>query len=210
MAYYQNVELDWTTWKAVETKLGGTDYYLQNDLQYVPFVVDVTNTFVYYTNVNRDPSASGPHAALAAGAKASAVIQDITFTANAFGTGGNSITIQYTNDATAQGQEYVTVVGNAITVHIVSGVSTAFQVLTAAVNWNAYSGLPINKSAAAAALVSAVVSGNSGHPQTTQGPTSLTGGIATETVLADWTNNYLGSATLVASFANGIGEDVSA
>jgi len=209
MAYYQNIELDWTTWKAVEVKLAGTTYYLKNDLQYVPFVIDETNTILYYTNVNRDPSASGPYATLASGAKAHAVIQDITYTANLLGTTGNSISIQYTNDAIAVGQEFVTVVGNAITVHIVSGHSTAQQVLTAAIAWSAYNGL-INHSQAAAQLVSAIVSGASGHAQTTQGPTSLSGGVASETVLADWTTNFLGSSTVVASFANGIGEDVSA
>jgi len=212
MAYLQEIELDWNTFKVVKATLSAaTVYYLQNDLQFVPFIVEegtspIQAQSIYYTNINRDPkSISGPYAALTSGAKASAVIQDITYTATAYGVGGNSITIQYVNDATAQGKEYVTVVGNAITVHIVSGVSTAFEVQTAAVNWNAYSGLPTYQSAAAAALVSAVVTGNPGNPQTTQGPTALAGGTPPVTVISDWQTNYQSSAVLTTSFSNGVG-----
>lgn len=210
MAYLQEIELDWTTFKVVKATLSAaTVYYLQNDLQWVPFIVEegtspIQAQSIYYTNINRDPkSLSGPYAALASGAKASAVIQDITYTATAYGS--SSVTVQYTNDATAQGKEYVTVAGNAITVHIVSGVSTAFQVQTAVANWNAYSGLATYQSAAAAALVSAIVTGNPGNPQTTQGPTSLTGGAAAVTVAYDWQTNYQGTAVLTTSFSNGVG-----
>lgn len=210
MAYLQEIELDWATFKVVHATLSAaTVYYLQNDLQWVPFIVEegtspIQAQSIYYTNINRDPkSLSGPYAALASGTKASAVIQDITYTATAYGS--SSVTVQYTNDATAQGKEYVTVAGNAITVHIVSGVSTAFQVQTAVVNWNAYSGLATYQSAAAAALVSAVVTGNPGNPQTTQGPTGLAGGTAAVTVATDWTTNYQGTAVLTTSFSNGVG-----
>lgn len=205
MAFYQNIDLDWTTWKEVETKLTSNVYYLQNDLQYVPFVIDTINTIVYFSSINRDPSSVNQ---LSSGAAASKVIQDITFTANALGTAGNSITIQYVNDATGVGKEFVTVAGNAITVHIVSGQSTAQQVVTAAVAWSAYNSL-INHSAAAAALISAVVSGASGKPQTTQGPTALTGGIATVTVISDWQTNFQGSAIQIGSFMDGVGAEVA-
>jgi hypothetical protein len=215
MAYLQEYEIDWNTFKSVHAAMpSATLYYLQNDLQYVPFVIaegtsPIVGQALYYVNVNRDPSSvSGPYAALASGAKASAIIQDITYTANAYGTGGNSITVQYTNDATAVGKEFVTIAGNAITVHIVSGKSTAQQVVTAVVGWSAYSGLSKYNSAASTALVSAVVTGSSGNPQTTQGPTSLTGGVAPVTVLSDWTNNYLSGATKVASFSNGVALEI--
>jgi hypothetical protein len=53
----------------------------------------------------------------------------LTFTAAAFGTGGNSISVSFTAGGTA-GSEVVTVVGNAISVQIQSGVSTAAQIKT--------------------------------------------------------------------------------
>lgn len=52
------------------------------------------------------------------------------WTAVAAGTGGNAITIQYVNDVLA-GSETATRVGNAVTVHIQSGVTTRAQVKTA-------------------------------------------------------------------------------
>lgn len=213
MSYLQEIEIDWNTFKATHTTLSSaTLYYLQNDLQYVPFVVEegtspIVAQSIYYVNVNRDPSSvSGPYAALAAGAQASVVIQDITYKANAYGV--SSITITYANDATAVGKEYVTVVGNAITVHIVSGSSTAQQVVTAVVGWNAYSGLSQYNSAASSALVSAVVTGNSGNPQIAVASTPLTGGVAVVTVLSDWETNYKGSATQVASFSIGVAKEL--
>lgn len=216
MSFIQNVEISWQDFKTLKAGSLSTNtvYYLKNDLQYVPFLVYSVGTpgspeSVYYVNVNRDPSSSGPNAVLSSGAKAHVTIQDITYTANLFGTSGNSISVQYTNDAVTTGQEYVTVSGNAITVHIVSGQSTAQQVLSAVVGWSAYNGL-INRSQAAAELLGAVVSGNSGTPQTTQGPTSLASGAAVLTVLADWTNNYLSGATLISSFANAIAEELAA
>jgi hypothetical protein len=211
MSYLQEIDVDWATFKSVHASLSSaTLYYLQNDLQYTPFIVEegtspIVAQSLYYCVVNRDPSqVNGPYANLASGAKASAVIQDITFTANAFGTGGDSISIQYVNTAPAAGQESVTVSGNAIVVSIVSGVSTAQQVVTAVMGWSAYSGLSQYNSAASAALVSAVVTGSTGNPQTTQGPTSLSGGAAPVTVLSDWESNYKSEATLVTSFSNGV------
>lgn len=208
MAFIQNIELSYGVWKTLETSpaySGDTVYYLKTDLQYNPFFVDSLNYFVFYTNINRDPSASSQ---LLSGAQAHVTIQDITYTANAVGTAGNSITVTYVNDAPAVGQESVTVVGNAITVHIVSGVSTAQQVVTAVTAWSAYNGL-INKSQASAELLSAVVSGSTGKGQTTQGPTSLASGAAPVTVLSDFTSTYLGTATLVGSFMDGFADDLA-
>jgi hypothetical protein len=209
MSYLQEIELDWTTFKATHTTLSSaTLYYLQNDLQYVPFIVEegtspIVAQSIYYVNVNRDPSSvRGPYAALASGTKASVIIQDITYTANAYGSSG--ITITYINDATAAGKEYVTVAGDAITVHIVSGHSTAQQVVTAVMGWNAYSGLSQYNSAASAVLVSAVVTGNSGNSQIAVASTPLAGGVAAVTVLSDWETNYKSSATKVASFSIGV------
>lgn len=207
MAYIQNVELSYDVWKALEQSAsysGDTVYYLDSGLQYNPFFVDSLNYFVFYTNINRDPSSKNQ---LLSGAKASKTIQDITYTANAVGTAGNSITIAYINDAVAVGQEYVTVAGNAISVHIVSGASTAQQVVTAVTAWSAYNG-NINRSAASAELVSAVVSGSTGKAQVTVGATALLGGIAAVTVLADFTATYLGTATLVKSYMDGLADDL--
>lgn len=95
--------------------------------------------------------------------KATLVTQGITLTAVAFGTSGNSITIAFTGGGTA-GAEVVTVVGNAISVQIQSGVSTVTQVRTA-----------INASVPAAALVTAT--GTSGATVSTAGALSLAGGI---------------------------------
>ena len=78
---------------------------------------------------------------------AQAVIQDLTYTAVATGSGGNSITIAYTTGGTA-GSEVVSVVGNAISVQIASGVSTAAQIAAA-----------IAGNAPATALVTAAVTG---------------------------------------------------
>ena len=89
-------------------------------------------------DVNRDPkAASGPYAALTSGTLATATIQgSIVYTATVYGS--SSVTIAYVSDAPKVGEESVTVVGNAITVHIVSGSSTAQQVWAAVAAWNAY------------------------------------------------------------------------
>ncbi|MGH7975008.1 MAG: hypothetical protein ACREBR_05755 [bacterium] len=211
MAYLQEVELDWNTFKVVHTTLSSaTVYYLKNDLQYVPFIVEegtspIQAQSIYYCGVNRDPkAASGPYAPLTSGVKASAHIQNIVYTATSYG--ASSVTIAYVSDAPAVGEESVTVVGNAITVHIVSGSSTAQQVYTAALAWQAYNGNAQFNSQAAAYLVSAVIdAGKEGIPQVTQAPTALTGGTPAVTNLSDWETNFKSSATLVASFSIGVG-----
>jgi hypothetical protein len=202
---YPNIELDYPSWLEVRTDLATTTYYIAYGYEYIPFVIDTTNKIVYSTGVQRYAPASSN--VLLSGTQASATIQDIFYQANAYGTSGNSITVQYVNDAMAVGQEYVTVLGTAITVHIVSGKSTAQQVVTAVVGWSAYNGL-INNSQASAELVSAIVSGNPGNSQTTQGPTSLTGGIAVVTTLSDFEANVKGTATQVASIDQGIAASV--
>lgn len=103
--------------------------------------------------------------------KASKVIQDLTFTADAAGAGGNAITVAYTTGATA-GSEVVTVVSNAISVQIATGVSTATQVKAA-----------VDASVAAAALVDTSISGTGSTAQTAPvAPTSLAGGITASTL----------------------------
>lgn len=87
----------------------------------------------------------------------------VTYTAVATDNTGNLITVAYTAGGTA-GSEVVTVVGNAISVQIESGVSTITQVRTA-----------VNLAAAASALV--VATGTSGTAVTTATASALTGGI---------------------------------
>lgn len=111
-------------------------------------------------------SAISVNLALGAGVAASRAIQDLTYTADAVGTAGNSITVAYTSGGTA-GAEVVTVVGSAISVQIQSGVSTATQVKAA-----------VDASAPASALISAAVTGTGGNAQTTVGATALQNGAA--------------------------------
>lgn len=87
----------------------------------------------------------------------------VTYTAVATDNTGNLITVAYTAGGTA-GSEVVSLVGNAISVQIESGVSTITQVRTA-----------VNLSAPAAALVTAT--GTSGTAVTTATASALTGGI---------------------------------
>lgn len=87
----------------------------------------------------------------------------VTYTAVATDNTGNLISVAYTGGATA-GAEVVTIVGNAISVQIESGVSTITQVRTA-----------VNASAEAAALVTAT--GTSGTAVSTATASFLTGGI---------------------------------
>lgn len=210
MSYLQEIELDWNTFKTVRATLpSSTLYFLQNDLQYVPFVISEGTTPIaaqslYYTGVNRDPKAvSGPYAALTSGVMASAVIQGITYTATSYGT--SSVTIAYVVDAPAAGKESVTVVANALTVHIHAG-TIAQQVYAAIAGWNAYTGNATYNSQASAYLVSAVIlPGMEGLAQTVQAPTGLTGGTAAVTVISDWTTNFMPGATKVASFSIGVG-----
>lgn len=98
--------------------------------------------------------------------KASKVLSGITYTAKAFGTSGNSITIALTAGGTA-GAEVVTVVGSAISVQIESGVSTRTQVKAA-----------IDGNVGAAALIAVSVSSGA-TPATLVAATALTGGVAT-------------------------------
>ena len=107
------------------------------------------------------------------GVKAAWVVQDLTYTAASIGTAGNSITIAYTAGGTA-GSEVVTVVGNAISVQIQSGVSTATQIRDA-----------VLASAPATALVSVSISGTGSNTQTAPvSATNLAGGTASEVDVA--------------------------
>lgn len=210
MAYLQDVEIDWNTFKVVRTTLAtSTLYYLKNDLQYVPFLIQESTSpmvgqSIYYCGVNRDPkAASGPYAALTSGTLASATIQGIKYTATSYG--ASSVTVAYVVDAPAVGQESVTVVGNAITVHIHAG-TIAQQVYAAVAAWNAYTGNATYNSQAAAYLVSAVIlPGQEGLAQIVQAPTALAGGTAAVTNLTDWETNFMPGATQVASFSVGVG-----
>ncbi len=107
--------------------------------------------------------------ALDAGVHASRIIQDLTYTAAAIGTGGNSITLTYLDD-TPGGPVSVGVSGNAITVHMdatpVTG-STATAIAAA-----------INLSAPALLLVSVAISGTGATVQTAQSSTPLQNGAA--------------------------------
>lgn len=97
---------------------------------------------------------------------ATLVVQDLTYTALAFGVLGNAVTIAYTTGGTA-GAEVVTVVGNAVSVKIQSGVSTATQVRAAVV-----------ASAPAALLMSVAVTGTGATAQTAPvAVTHLAGGL---------------------------------
>lgn len=209
----ENIEIDWASWKVLQAGelSSATVFYLQNDLQYVPFLVGLngsspaTASAVYYSPINRDPSSVNQ---LSSGAKSYKVIQDITYTANIYGTAGDDIAIVYADDASSVGKEYVTVSGKTITVHIVDGVSTAQQVLTAVAGWQGREGM-LTYSAASASLVSAVITGNSGDPQDAQASTPLENGVDAVTVISDWQNNFQGSATLVSSIANGIAAQIA-
>lgn len=99
--------------------------------------------------------------------KADVQIQDINWEAVTGGVGGNSITIEYTTGGAA-GAEVVTVVGNAISIQIASGVSTAQQIINA-----------VAANGAAAALVVGSVFGIATNKQTgAVAPTNLVGGSA--------------------------------
>lgn len=100
-----------------------------------------------------------------AGVAASLVVQDITYTFNQVGTDGNNYSIEYT-DTTTAGNEVATLLGQAITVTIQSGVSTATQVAAAiAANLTISGGL------------TTVITGVASNPQVTYAATNLAGGI---------------------------------
>ena len=88
------------------------------------------------------------------------VIQDLIYISKSVSP-SSAITVAYTGGGTA-GSEVVTVVGNAISVQIESGVSTATQVKT-----------KVDALAAASALVYCLVSGTGSNAQTTVSATSL-------------------------------------
>lgn len=98
-----------------------------------------------------------------AGLQSSVVFQDLTYTFTQPGD-NNSYSIEYTPGATA-GAEVVSILGNAITVQIESGVSTANQVKAA-----------VEAVPAFASALTITVSGVGTNPQVTDGPDSFAGG----------------------------------
>lgn len=103
---------------------------------------------------------------------ATAIIQDLTYTAVEPGAGGNSVAIIYTGGGTA-GSEVVTVAGNIINVKIQSGTSTANQIANA-----------INSSPEALGVATVIVSGTGSHTQTSISPTYLNGGSTAAQIVA--------------------------
>lgn len=116
-------------------------------------------------NVSMDNVAAYP------GVQSTLVFQDLTFTWINPGD-NNGYTMEYTPGATA-GSEVVTILGNAITVQIDSGVSTALQVKAAL---EANSGFNSN--------ITVTVSGVGSNPQVTAGPTNFVNGQNPGQVLA--------------------------
>lgn len=105
-----------------------------------------------------------------AGVQSVLTVQDLTFTFTAAGD-NNSYTLEYTSGGTA-GSEVVTILGQAITIQIQSGVSTATQIKAAA------DGSPM------ASAITTTISGVGSDPQVTFGPTNFAGGINAGQVLA--------------------------
>jgi hypothetical protein len=99
-------------------------------------------------------------------AKAERTIQNVKYQAQTAGTGGNSISVQYTTGASG-GAANVSVVGNAITVQIQSGVTTANTIISA-----------VNAHGAAFALVQASLSGSNLAQTAPVAAGNLTGGAA--------------------------------
>jgi hypothetical protein len=93
---------------------------------------------------------------------ASLIVQDLTYSSQLFGSAGNAITIGYINGASL----LVSVVGNAISVQLNTGVSTASQVKTA-----------IEASTPASALVSVDITGTGSSVQVAAAATPLAGGL---------------------------------
>ena len=98
------------------------------------------------------------------GTAASKVIQDLTYTADAVGTPGNDIMVEYLSGGTA-GSEVVAVNENLIQITIQSGVSTAAQIKS-----------KVDADEDAAELVNVTISGNGSNAQTTSAAQALTGG----------------------------------
>lgn len=114
----------------------------------------------YITGINVDMSNVTNYAGVAS----SLVVQDITYTFLQNGD-NNAYTIEYVNDVLA-GAEFFSILGQAVTGHIESGVSTATQVHAAAL--------------AVPALISAiapVITGTASNAQVTQAATNFAGGI---------------------------------
>lgn len=120
---------------------------------------------------------------LPAAVKASKIVQDITYTAASYGTVGNSVTVAYTDGATA-GSEVVTVTGTAISIQIESGVSTATQVKAA-----------FDLSAAAVALAAASITGTAGDAQVAATAVALESGAGDGANLPNWVSSCLPTST---------------
>lgn len=101
---------------------------------------------------------------------ATAVIQDLTYTAVVNGVPGNDVSIEYTDGGTA-GSEVVTVNGSAISIQIEDGVSTATNIKTA------FDLVP-----AALALATVAITGTGSNPQDVVVETSLEGGTDTSLI----------------------------
>lgn len=127
--------------------------------------VSVNPTITLNNNVATGLSVNMNNVTNYAGAQASLVVQDITYTVNQAGTDGNNITVEYIDDVIA-GSEFATLTVQAIAVHIQSGVSTATQVLAA-----------INAVPAIISNASIVITGVASNAQITFAQTNLAGGI---------------------------------
>lgn len=106
-----------------------------------------------------------------AGTAASKIIQDLTYTADEVGTGGNAISVTYVDPGANDQALSVGVVGSAITVNLATGpagaiTSTATEIKTA-----------VDAFGAAAALVNIAVSGVGANVQTAQVLTLLESGV---------------------------------
>ena len=99
------------------------------------------------------------------GVQASKTLQALDYSADAFGTSGNAISIAYTTGGTA-GAEVVTVTGNAISIKIQSGVSTADQIR-----------LAIGLHPTAPTLIDVSANGTGSETQIAMTATFLTGGV---------------------------------
>jgi len=159
------------------TTLSGTSGY--TGVNVTPSIGTVgSNTGGYFQGINISPtittnnnSAVGLNVSMdgvtnAAGAQATLVVQDITYTMNAAGTDGNNITVEYLNTVTAGNEVATLVASQHIQVTIESGVSTATQVKAA-----------LDANFTIAANVTTVITGTASNPQVTYAETNLAGGI---------------------------------
>lgn len=120
--------------------------------------VTLNKGYVAGVNVNMDNVTNY------AGVASSLVLQDITYTFIQNGD-NNAYTIEYANDGTA-GAETFTILGQAITCHMQSGVSTATQIAAAAALNLGFIG-----------SVNVVITGVGSNTQTAVAATNFTGGI---------------------------------